>query len=299
MQIKSDELAQYLRSLHYTISSFSHQVSSSAITVPAIHPSSSNCLAAIDSFLEKWKRSSLINCPSDSVIVVPTVQFASLGIRQDDKVLKAVVENAGEGWEMVLSSPYLNFPKFLTEHIAAAINRGADISVITGAPEVTVRFFIDNLFNYFIPKANGFYKSKGISSLLPSAYSHLSKLFLTSVSSLTNSRSLHIKEYVPEPGWTFHAKGLWLFPGINNKDDRGVFTIGSSNLSLRSQLRDLECQLYLFVSQSDADNSLFRRTKKNLLSLQSSTKDVEEIELVNRPVGLFVKFVTWSLRKLF
>ncbi|VVT58472.1 uncharacterized protein SAPINGB_P006225 [Magnusiomyces paraingens] len=70
------------------------------------------------------------------------------------------------------------------------------------------------------PEANGFYKSKGISGLLPGAYSLLASKFLQQVKATSDARTrnshIELVEWrrgtVNTPGgWSYHAKGLWIF----------------------------------------------------------------------------------------
>jgi CDP-diacylglycerol--glycerol-3-phosphate 3-phosphatidyltransferase len=93
------------------------------------------------------------------------------------------------------------------------------------------------------PWANGFYGSKGISGLLPPAYTLLSRRFLESVHRANQGSRIELKEWrrgtVGEPGgWTYHAKGLWVtLPG---ESDPSVTLVGSSNYTKRSYSLDLE-----------------------------------------------------------
>lgn len=70
------------------------------------------------------------------------------------------------------------------------------------------------------PKANGFYLSKGVSGLLPDAYSLLASRFLGEIGQTSDDRlrTAHIslveweRGTVNTPGgWSYHAKGLWIF----------------------------------------------------------------------------------------
>ena len=47
--------------------------------------------------------------------------------------------------------------------------------------------------------------------------------------------------------WTYHSKGLWLFP---QGSSGALVTIGSPNFGMRSFFRDMESQLYM-VSESE------------------------------------------------
>jgi CDP-diacylglycerol--glycerol-3-phosphate 3-phosphatidyltransferase len=112
-------------------------------------------------------------------------------------------------------------------------------------------------------QANGFYGSRGVSGLIPKAYSMLEKDFyeqtckkgsdLRSSLTYTNGEEdvrvatkqrcgIRLYEY-QRHGWTFHAKGLWCY----NQDEALPYMtlIGSSNFGYRSKHRDLEAQLFL------------------------------------------------------
>lgn len=77
------------------------------------------------------------------------------------------------------------------------------------------------------PLANGFYKSKGVSGLLPDAYSLLASKFLekiydTRINRLEDSK-IDLLEWqkgtVNTPGgWSYHAKGLWIFEPSEHKE---------------------------------------------------------------------------------
>ena len=107
------------------------------------------------------------------------------------------------------------------------------------------------------PWANGFYGSKGVSGLLPPAYTLLSRRFLQAASKYAPG-GVELREWrlgtVGRPhGWTYHAKGLWLTLGSNAStedakpseladlaDGPSVTVIGSSNYTVRSYSLDAE-----------------------------------------------------------
>ena len=71
------------------------------------------------------------------------------------------------------------------------------------------------------PHANGFFGSSGISGMLPTAYSHLALRFLRQTRK--EQSDLQMREWkrgkVGEPkGWTYHAKGLWIWYGDSPRD---------------------------------------------------------------------------------
>lgn len=81
------------------------------------------------------------------------------------------------------------------------------------------------------PLANGFYKSKGVSGLLPDAYSLLASKFLqqiydTRINRLPDSK-IDLLEWekgtVNTPGgWSYHAKGIWIFEPSDHKDFEAI-----------------------------------------------------------------------------
>jgi CDP-diacylglycerol--glycerol-3-phosphate 3-phosphatidyltransferase len=72
------------------------------------------------------------------------------------------------------------------------------------------------------PHANGFYGSKGVSGMLPDAYTHLAKMFLKKVRHEGLDGSIGLREWKKgmvgqDGGWTYHAKGLWVtFPSSSS-----------------------------------------------------------------------------------
>ncbi|KAJ4306624.1 CDP-diacylglycerol--glycerol-3-phosphate 3-phosphatidyltransferase [Collariella sp. IMI 366227] len=103
------------------------------------------------------------------------------------------------------------------------------------------------------PFANGFYKSPGVSGLLPDAYTLLARRFLRAVHQHKRESSTVLREWrhgtVGEPGgWTYHAKGLWVtLPGST---DPSISMIGSSNYTKRSYSLDLEANA-LIVTENE------------------------------------------------
>ncbi|KAI8940901.1 hypothetical protein NX059_002159 [Plenodomus lindquistii] len=167
------------------------------------------------------------------------------------------------------------------------------------------------------PHANGFYGSKGISGMLPSAYTHLSKMFLSKVRHEGLDGSIKLREWKrgmvgEEGGWTYHAKGLWVtFPAaatttdINNtrtsipreaNQDPSLTVIGSSNYTKRSYELDLEANVVVATS----DPGLRRRLGEEVrwLGEYAGEVDEREFERPERKVGLSVRLSMWAVRVL-
>lgn len=109
------------------------------------------------------------------------------------------------------------------------------------------------------PFANGFYKSPGVSGLLPDAYTLLARRFVRSIHEHKLEDSTMLREWrkgtVNEPGgWTYHAKGLWVtLPG--NKDP-SISVIGSSNYTKRSYSLDLEANALIVTENEELKQRL-------------------------------------------
>ncbi|KAK7420209.1 CDP-diacylglycerol--glycerol-3-phosphate 3-phosphatidyltransferase [Neonectria punicea] len=144
------------------------------------------------------------------------------------------------------------------------------------------------------PEANGFYQSKGVSGLLPDAYTLLARRFLHRVHHEGRDAAITLKEWrhgvVGQPGgWTYHAKGLWVtMPG----DAHPAMTIiGSSNYTKRSYSHDLEVGA-LIVTR---DDGLKTRLGDEQRWLQDHATKVTRDDLARneRRVGLKVRVAMW------
>jgi CDP-diacylglycerol--glycerol-3-phosphate 3-phosphatidyltransferase len=149
------------------------------------------------------------------------------------------------------------------------------------------------------PWANGFYGSKGVSGMLPAAYSLLSRRFLDAVSSKGLSSQITLKEWrrgtVDEPGgWTYHAKGLWVT--MPNETTPSISLVGSSNYTKRSYSLDLEANALIVTRDKD----LMKRLGDEEQWLQEYAKPVDKDEFARteRRVGLHVRIAMWLVTVL-
>ncbi|KAK3359627.1 hypothetical protein B0T25DRAFT_533440 [Lasiosphaeria hispida] len=140
------------------------------------------------------------------------------------------------------------------------------------------------------PFANGFYKSPGVSGLLPDAYVLLACRFLRAVHQSGREESTVLREWqkgtVGEPGgWTYHAKGLWVTLPENNNPS--ISLIGSSNYTKRSYSLDLEANA-LIVTENEG---LKQRLGDEQRWLQENTTVVtrDDFAKTERRVGLKVR----------
>ena len=148
------------------------------------------------------------------------------------------------------------------------------------------------------PYANGFFGSKGISGMLPAAYSHLSLNFLRAA----RGKNIQLQEWRrgtvgQEGGWTYHAKGLWVtLPGKENAAAAGpnATVIGSSNYTTRSYGLDLEVGAIVVTS----DEGLMRKYKREEEMLLQHARQVGEQELAGkeRKASWKVRIAMWIVR---
>jgi CDP-diacylglycerol--glycerol-3-phosphate 3-phosphatidyltransferase len=144
------------------------------------------------------------------------------------------------------------------------------------------------------PYANGFYGSKGVSGLLPAAYTLLSRRFLSSIERAGRQKDIVLKEWRQgtvgeKEGWTYHAKGLWV--SLNGDSQPSISVVGSSNYTKRSYGLDLEVGTVIVTS----DEGLKRRLREERDGLQkyASRVGMDEFIKTERRVGIRVRIAMW------
>lgn len=149
------------------------------------------------------------------------------------------------------------------------------------------------------PFANGFYKSPGVSGLLPDAYTLLARRFVRTVHQQQLEASTVLREWrkgtVGEPGaWTYHAKGLWVtLPGSK---DPSISLIGSSNYTKRSYSLDLEANAMIVTENEE----LKKRLGEEQRWLQEHTAIVtgDDFAKADRRVGIEVRLAMMMVKLL-
>jgi CDP-diacylglycerol--glycerol-3-phosphate 3-phosphatidyltransferase len=110
-------------------------------------------------------------------------------------VLSALAQENAAGSRWCFTAGYFNIHPELKELLLKSRSMG---TVVTAAPE-----------------ANGFYGSKGVSNMLPPAYTLLSRQFLEDVLKFGKEENIELKEWKKgvhgqDPdAWTYHAKGSY------------------------------------------------------------------------------------------
>ncbi|KAI0883290.1 uncharacterized protein GGS22DRAFT_38315 [Annulohypoxylon maeteangense] len=144
------------------------------------------------------------------------------------------------------------------------------------------------------PHANGFYKSKGVSGLLPDAYTLLARRFLRAIQERKQNSAVVLKEWrrgtVNEPGgWTYHAKGLWIT--LPREQDPSMSIIGSSNYTKRSYSHDLEAGALIVTQDPDLKKRLGDEQK--WLQEYANPVTLDDFAKTERRVGLKVRIAMW------
>ena len=147
------------------------------------------------------------------------------------------------------------------------------------------------------PYANGFFGSKGISGMLPAAYSHLSLRFLQAA----REKHIQLREWKrgfvgQEGGWTYHSKGIWVtFPGKTVEPVGPSATlIGSSNYTTRSYKLDLEVGAVVVTS----DERLMQcwKMEEDMLKKPSKLVDERELASMERKASWKVRIAIWIVK---
>ncbi|KAL1840061.1 hypothetical protein VTJ49DRAFT_837 [Mycothermus thermophilus] len=200
---------------------------------------------------------------------------------------------AGSSW--TFTAGYFNPAPSLTRLLLSTASRRG--TVITASPE-----------------ANGFYKSPGVSGLLPDAYTLLARRFLRTVHHHGRDTVVALREWrrgtVGQPGgWTYHAKGLWVTlpnvtsPNDNNtekqdsNDNPSITLIGSSNYTKRSYSLDLEANA-LIVTENEELRRRLGEEQRWLMEPHSAVVTRDDLARPERRVGLKVRVAMWIVQLL-
>ncbi|KUJ11696.1 uncharacterized protein LY89DRAFT_654414 [Mollisia scopiformis] len=144
------------------------------------------------------------------------------------------------------------------------------------------------------PYANGFYGSKGVSGLLPAAYTLLSRRFLERVHASSRDHDIVLKEWRrgtvgEKEGWTYHAKGLWV--SVNGEENPSLSVVGSSNYTKRSYGLDLETGVVIVTGDEGLKNRL--REERDGLQEFAGVVGMDDFLKVERRVSWRVRVAMW------
>ncbi|KAF8933261.1 hypothetical protein EDD21DRAFT_381307 [Dissophora ornata] len=235
----------------------------------------------VRAFLKKWSK--IQQSPKDDsydTTLYPLIQMGPFGLHQDERVTLSMLEHVLHADEqegpakLFITSGYFNFEKRYSQTIINS--KTAEVRLIAASPE-----------------ANGFYNSAGISKYIPPAYTLIEQRFFNKAKAAGSEERIKIEEYARK-GWTYHAKGLWVYPP---KSDLPVMTtIGSPNFGYRSIVRDLEAQLFLVTSNA----GLRRDLHEELSSLRQYAHPVTEqtFKAPDRRVPVWVGGASRAIRTM-
>jgi len=213
--IQSPALAKYVHALVQSISRMAYTLQDGVLTPPSIgEPVDSDYITSATKIMRTF------------------LEGHSSSIDIDDKTTVRLLPQ---------------FPKFGLFEYSRAMTQllrrpGAKISFVSGYFNPTDELIQSGMINKAIAahsSANAFYP--GIVSRFYRAYIERAVSF-----------GLQVQEW-QRIGWTFHAKGLWVF----DKDDNMLEChIGSSNIGYRSDLRDFELQAVVVTKDDRLKQSL-------------------------------------------
>ncbi|TQS39167.1 hypothetical protein Golomagni_00313 [Golovinomyces magnicellulatus] len=153
------------------------------------------------------------------------------------------------------------------------------------------------------PWANGFYGSKGVSGLIPCAYTLLLRRFLEAVKRKNRESDIVVKEWrlgtVGKPnGWTYHSKGLWisLEQKHTQKSSVDISIIGSSNYTKRSYSLDLEAGVIIVTENKDLKMQLGQ--ERDNIEKFAKEVSISQLAKAERKVGLKVRLAMWIVSML-
>ncbi|RKF61877.1 CDP-diacylglycerol--glycerol-3-phosphate 3-phosphatidyltransferase [Erysiphe neolycopersici] len=221
-------------------------------------------------------------------VIYPIVQLKPLSCHHDSStefpalklILSTLTSTCYRNSSWMFTAGYFNPTQALTELLLSTSS--SSNTVITASPW-----------------ANGFYGSKGVSGLIPSAYTFLLHRFLQIIQRKNRTKDIAVKEWrhgtVGEPdGWTYHAKGIWISLGRDNrqvKSEVDISVVGSSNYTKRSYSLDLEAGVIILTNNLNLKKQLAK--ERDALEENAKTISYTELSTPERRVGLKVRLAMW------
>lgn len=234
--------------------------------------------------------SSQMSPPSQDTALYPVLNIPG-ALNTELPALEALLTTPlNHGSAYLFTAGYFNPHPFVTVALLNCAKHGTSGTVLTASPW-----------------ANGFYGSKGVSGMLPAAYTLLSRRFLQSAMKYA-PELVQLREWrrgtvgLPE-GWTYHAKGLWITLGTSgpaagraegSSPGPSVTIIGSSNYTTRSYTLDTEVGAVIVTRNADLQARL-RQEEENLLTHSKEVRQ-QDLEGGERRVGLGVRLAMWIVR---
>ncbi|KJA16189.1 hypothetical protein HYPSUDRAFT_148068 [Hypholoma sublateritium FD-334 SS-4] len=236
-------------------------------------------------------------------LLIPIIQAGQFNIREEESTIQLLFrklsKGSGNGRPLLdLTSGYFSLYTPYQDLVLNTTN--VDCRIVAASP-----------------KANGFYGSKGISGRIPEGYTLHEKRFMQAVSkagrlwkgpSATEGQGVLLTEW-EKPGWTYHAKGIWLSPAPSAPPVLTLF--GSTNLNSRSAHIDTELSFFMIlpsepqVTAFDSSagrlpapidqplHTLRRDLASEIAGIRSSARKWKGDE---RNVRWTTKFIVWAVK---
>ncbi|XP_010617034.1 CDP-diacylglycerol--glycerol-3-phosphate 3-phosphatidyltransferase, mitochondrial [Fukomys damarensis] len=212
--------------------------------------------------------------PAPDTWIYPLIQMKPFEIQIDEIVTKTLLTEAERGARVFLTTGYFNLTQ---AYMDLVLGTRAEYQILLASPEV-----------------NGFFGAKGVAGAIPAAYVHIERQFYSEVCSLGQQERIQLQEYWRR-GWTFHAKGLWLY--LAGSSLPCLTLIGSPNFGYRSVHRDLEAQIAIVTESRALQQQLHQEQEQ--LYLRSGVVSSATFEQPGRQVKLWVKMVTPLIKNFF
>ncbi|XP_021783761.1 CDP-diacylglycerol--glycerol-3-phosphate 3-phosphatidyltransferase, mitochondrial isoform X2 [Papio anubis] len=176
--------------------------------------------------------------PAPDTWIYPLIQMKPFEIQIDEIVTETLLTEAERGAKVYLTTGYFNLTQ---AYMDLVLGTRAEYQILLASPEV-----------------NGFFGAKGVAGAIPAAYVHIERQFYSEVCSLGQQERVQLQEYWRR-GWTFHAKGLWLY--LAGSSLPCLTLIGSPNFGYRSVHRDLEAQIAIVTENEALQQQLHQGTQ--------------------------------------
>ncbi|CAE6392358.1 unnamed protein product [Rhizoctonia solani] len=197
---------------------------------------------------------------NNQVVLFPMIQSGVLGIREEERCLHTLFDLLDSGGlpETPLAEITSGYFALYGPYQDRVVASKADYRIVAASPS-----------------ANGFLGSKGLSGRIPEGYTLLERRFwdrvLAAHRQWNSDGGIELGEW-NRPGWTYHAKGIWIMPSANELPCATLF--GSTNLNSRSAHLDTEISFLLSVPEND---TLLRTAlQREVLHIRKNAVRVDE-----------------------
>ncbi|KAF5341669.1 hypothetical protein D9611_001998 [Ephemerocybe angulata] len=241
--------------------------------------------------LQQANVSAEVGPTSDEVLVFPLIQGGQFGIREEEETFGQLFRQLRRSERrplLDLTSGYFSLYQPYQ-------------SMILSSPNVDCRIVAAS------PKANGFYGSAGLSGRIPEGYTLYEQRFIHAVKkagrlwkavpdSPIGGQGVLLSEW-SKPGWTYHAKGIWLSPDSSSPPILTLF--GSTNLNARSAHLDTELSFLMVLPSegSDGQPSSISILRAGLQEEVSKIREhTTEWQGWKRKVRATTKMIVWLIR---